>query len=145
TVFKSLYSKLAMILMAVFVAVGGIMILASQQMIEARRLLEWATDLIVGAVAFSLLVALIVFKLLTRRLQTLSEAVDGFRASGFGRPMQICGADASGDEIGRLCSAFQEMSERIALQLHELERMSEQRRELLANVSHDLRTPLASM
>ena len=40
--FKSLYSKLTVILMAVFVAVGGIMILASQQMIEARRLLELA-------------------------------------------------------------------------------------------------------
>ncbi|HVK55363.1 MAG TPA: HAMP domain-containing sensor histidine kinase [Burkholderiales bacterium] len=143
--FRSLYSKLAFVLMAVFLVVGSIMILASQQMIEAGRLLELAADLIIGAIAFSLLAAFIVFKFLTRRLRDLAESVDGFLASGFARPVSLPTTHPTGDEIDRLASAFQEMSERIAKQLRDLERMNEQRRELLANVSHDLRTPLTSM
>lgn len=143
--FRSLYSRLAAVLMGVFVAVGGLMIVASQTMFEAERLLELATDLVIGAVAFSLFAALIVFRFLTRRLRTLAEAIDAFRASGFTRPVRIAERDASGDEIDRLARAFAEMSERIVAQFDALAQTDARRRELLANVSHDLRTPLASM
>jgi len=142
---RSLYSRLAAVLMGVFVAVGGLLIVATQTMFEPDRLLELATDLVIGAVAFSLLAALIVFRFLTRRLRTLAEVIDAFRASGFTRPVRITDRDASGDEIDRLAHAFAEMSERIVGQLDELARADARRRELLANVSHDLRTPLASM
>jgi hypothetical protein len=143
--FRTLYSRLAAVLMGVFVAVGGLMIVASQTMFEPDRLLELATDLVIGAVAFSLLAALVVFRFLTRRLRTLAEAIDAFRASGFAAPVRIAGRDASGDEIDRLARAFCEMSERIAQQLDEIAQADARRLELLANVSHDLRTPLASM
>lgn len=143
--FRSLYSRLAAVLMGVFVAVGGLMIVASQTMFETERLLELVTDLVVGAVAFSLFAALIVFRFLTRRLRTLAEAIDAFRASGFTRPLRVGEHDAAGDEIDRLAHAFGEMSERIVAQLDALAQADARRRELLANVSHDLRTPLASM
>jgi hypothetical protein len=143
--FRSLYGRLAAVLMGVFVAVGGLLIVATQTMFEPDRLLELATDLVIGAVAFSMLAALIVFRFLTRRLRTLAEVIDAFRASGFTRPVRIADRDASGDEIDRLAHVFAEMSERIVCQLDELARADARRRELLANVSHDLRTPLASM
>lgn len=143
--FQSLYSKLAVALSAVFIAVGGLMIVASQRMLETERLLELATYLILGAVAFSLLAALVVFRFLTRRLHLLAEAVDGFRAEDFAHPLHLPAADPEGDEIDRLSCAFQEMSSRIAAQLRQLAQADQRRRELLANVSHDLRTPLASM
>jgi signal transduction histidine kinase len=54
-------------------------------------------------------------------------------------------ANPTGDDIDRLGATVQEMSERIAEQLRLLEQTDVRRRELLANVSHDLRTPLASM
>jgi hypothetical protein len=53
--------------------------------------------------------------------------------------------DRSRDEIGRMGRAFAEMVRRIGEQMQALKRTDAQRRELLANISHDLRTPMASM
>jgi signal transduction histidine kinase len=143
--FTNLSTKLAGAQALVFFALGAVFIIATERMLEGRRLVELAAELLVGAVVFSLLAALLVFHLLTRRLRVLSEAVEAFRASGFTRPMQLRSADAGGDDIGRLTAAVQEMSQRIAGQIELLEGAEQRRRELLANVSHDLRTPLASM
>lgn len=143
--FRSLSSKLAALLMLVFFLIGVGFILATEHMLEGRRLVELTTGLVISAIAFSLVAALVVFNLLIRRLRLLASAMDAFRESGFTRPIRFASHDPKGDEIERLGNTFQELSERIAAQLRELERIETQRRELLANVSHDLRTPLASM
>ncbi|WER50542.1 ATP-binding protein [Cupriavidus sp. WKF15] len=142
---QTLYGRLAVVLMAVFIAIGALMILASQKMIETQRLIELATDLIIGTVAFSLVAALIVFRLLTVRLRVLSEAIETFRAGDFSTPVRLVQDGRADDEIQKLSTAFEEMSERIVTQFAQLSQVDQQRRELLANVSHDLRTPLASM
>ena len=144
-ILRSLYGRIALVLMAVFFAVGAGMIFATQHMIAVEQLVDLATALIIGTVAFSLGAALIVFKFLTQRVRSLAEAIDAFRAGGFTQPARVPSADPEGDEIDRLGNAFQEMSERIVSQLHELAQVDDRRRELLANVSHDLRTPLTSM
>jgi signal transduction histidine kinase len=143
--FKTLSGKLAGAQAIIFFALGVGFILATERMFESRRLLELATDLVIGVIVFSLLAALLVFNFLTRRLRVLAVAVDRFRDSGFTQPVRLPSANPTGDDIDRLGAAVQEMSERIAEQLHLLEQTDERRRELLANVSHDLRTPLASM
>jgi len=130
--------------MIVFGVVGAVLIFAKETMPDEKRVLELSTDLVIGAVAFSLIAALIVFYFLTRRLRGLATAMEEFRASGFTEPVRFA-AVPGGDEIDRLGAAFQQLSERIAAQLRELEQIDIRRRELLANVSHDLRTPLASM
>ena len=143
--FKTLSTKLAGAQAMVFFALGVGFILATEQMFEGQRLLELATDLGIGVVVFSLLAALLVFNFLTRRLRVLAVAVDRFRDSGFTQPIHLTSANPKGDDIDRLGAAVQEMSERIAEQLDLLGQTDVRRRELLANVSHDLRTPLASM
>src|SRR5256885_1635251 len=143
--FKTLSAKLAGAQAIVFFALGVGFILATERMFEGRRLLELATDLGIGVVAFPLLAALLVFNFLTRRLRALALAVDRFRDRGFTEPIHLTSANPRGDDIDRLGAAVQEMSERIAEQLDLLGQTDVRRRELLANVSHDLRTPLASM
>ena len=143
--FKTLSTKLAGAQAMVFFALGVGFILATERMFEGRRLLELATDLGIGVVVFSLLAALLVFNFLTRRLRVLAVAVDRFRDSGFTQPIHLTSANPKGDDIDRLGAAVQEMSERIAEQLDLLGQTDVRRRELLANVSHDLRTPLASI
>ena len=51
----------------------------------------------------------------------------------------------SENEIDKLASIFRQMADRIALQIKELKDSDTHRREFLANVAHDLRTPLTSL
>ncbi len=141
----TLYGRISLVLTLVFFALGAVMIVATQHMFELKHLADLATALIVGSVAFSLGAALIVFKLLTERLSVLAEAMDAFRVSGLSQAVELPPGDPRGDEIDRLGHAFGEMSEHILRQFRALAAMDEKRRELLANVSHDLRTPLTSM
>lgn len=100
--------------------------------------------LIVGA-APAALAALAIYWRYSRRLRQLADAVEAGARDGCRQPLRVPGADAHGDEIQRLSAHVERMSGRIGEQLAELERGVDRRRELLANVSHDLRTPLASM
>ncbi len=105
------------------------------------RLSTWAA---IGLLFFGLLVGLIVFRLLTQRLRGLALKMDQFNDSGFLPPEQTRESRGS-DEIDRLNKTFHGMSEKIAEQVKKLKETDNLRRELIANVSHDLRTPIASM
>jgi signal transduction histidine kinase len=97
-----------------------------------------------GAVLATLLAAVvlaIVWQQLTRPLRRLTREVHAFRIEG-GRAL---GDAADGDEIGTLRRAVQAMQRRIAAQILSLEDSDRQRRELVSNISHDLRTPLSSI
>src|SRR5690349_3310460 len=103
-----------------------------------------------GAAAFSVLIALLaglaIFALMTRRLERLAAAMGTFERSDFNqRPQLPASCDANGDEIDRLSVSFREMASRIQAQLQTLKRNDELRRELVANVSHDLKTPIATL
>ena len=92
----------------------------------------------------TLLIGLLVFSLLTRRLTRLTRNVQKFAHSGFD-PLASFHADDANDEIGQLGQAFRSMADKIGEQFADLKETDRLRRELIGNVSHDLRTPLASM
>lgn len=54
-------------------------------------------------------------------------------------------AARGGDEIVALRRSFAQMGRRISEQWRELTRQDQQRRDMVANISHDLRTPLTSL
>lgn len=99
---------------------------------------------IVAIVIAAFLVGLLVFNLLTRRLTRLTRDVRRFTDSEFD-PDVVIPADGTGDEIGQLNTAFRRMADKIREQFEGLKETDRLRRELVSNVSHDLRTPLASM
>jgi signal transduction histidine kinase len=94
---------------------------------------------------------LIAFGWITRPLRRLTEALSRFDPSG--EPAQLPAlARQSGptrrnanDEIAVLETAFAQMAARIGEQLSALARSDQMRRELVTNISHDLRTPLTSL
>lgn len=87
-----------------------------------------------AAAAVGLVLARLVARGMTRPLRDMAAAARRMEEGDYG----VRVVTASGDEVGRLASAFNEMSERLAA----LERM---RRDLVANVSHELRTPIAAL
>ena len=142
---SSKVAKLAMLLAAVFATIGGVLVLSTRYSIEPVPWIALWSDMLIGSIVVTLLAVLGVYYLFTRRLKRLSDAVEAFAQGGFTSPLRIRGANAGGDEIDRLAAQVERMSERIAAQIDTLERVALQRRELLTNVSHDLRTPMASM
>jgi two-component system OmpR family sensor kinase len=95
--------------------------------------------------AATLLIACVLFTALTRRLRKLDHRMQAWAmalpAAALGRTAYT----APGDEISALADRFRTMSEAIEHQIRDLKATDELRRELIANVSHDLRTPLASL
>jgi len=105
---------------------------------------------LVAIVLTAFLVGLLVFGLLTRRLTSLTADMQRFTDSGFD-PEMVEALAAGGaqpgkqDEIGQLRETFSAMANKIREQFEGLKETDRLRRELVSNVSHDLRTPLASM
>ncbi len=143
--FRTLYGKLALALLIVFCVLAAVMIVSLGIMIDRNHLFMVLAVLIVAGFACALVTGVLVFRMFTRHLRVLVANIDGFRNNSFALPADLGKFDPQGDEIDRLGHAFQQMAQRINEQLHSLQRIDAQRRELLANVSHDLRTPLASM
>ena len=86
------------------------------------------------------------FALLTRRLRRLNEAMRAFRRSDFRLEAVSLGPMPTvRDEIDELQNLFLEVADHISGQYHELRRADQNRRELVGNISHDLRTPLAAL
>ena len=104
-----------------------------------------------GAIGVSLLIAsiagFVIFRVITRRLRQLADGMEQFKQNDFKQSVTLPARfdGRPGDEIDQLGATFREMSERIIQQVKQLEHNDTSRRELVANVSHDLRTPLASL
>lgn len=99
-----------------------------------------------GALLLTLLTGLGLFAVITRRLNALTCTVAAFEEMDFVGGLHVCPKiSRSPDEIGQLACTFEHMAERISNQMQHIKHQDEQRREMIANVSHDLRTPLTSM
>ena len=96
----------------------------------ASRLLE------AGGVALvvAMLLVLVVSRSVTRPLTQLGSAAEDIAAGNYSRRVDINGQD----ELGMLGSAFNRMAEAV-------ERARKVQRDFLANVSHELKTPLTSL
>lgn len=96
-----------------------------------------------------LIAGLVAFGLITRPLRCLTDTVRSFdgdnAAAAAALSRTVAPAEAGRDEITILEQTFGQMARRIAEQWSELTRQDQQRRELIANISHDLRTPMTSL
>lgn len=89
-----------------------------------------------------LLLSLWLASRLTQPLKLLTEAAEQMK---LGKYTQRVAPPRSQDELGRLALTFNEMADTIEADVNELRRQEQARRELLANIAHDLATPLTAI
>ena len=92
-------------------------------------------------IVLAALLGLLIFRLITRGLGKTIAVVREFQQGE--KDARI--PPSSVPEINELASAFNDMADTIARNIEEIHTMDNLRRDLVANVSHDLRTPLVSI
>ena len=101
--------------------------------------------LLVLAIAVLLTMAMVA--ILTRPLVGLTRVVEQIKHSGFLLDLPEDQFPQCGriDEIGRLSRSFRDMFVRLKLEMQRVTQTDVMRREMIASVSHDLRTPLTAL
>ncbi|MCH8154304.1 MAG: EAL domain-containing protein [Proteobacteria bacterium] len=130
-----------------YVVLGGEAFDSVARMIQDSYILRLAVGVGLASLALALIAGLVSFNWLTRRLRRLSAAVEAFKQGEFQAAMSLgpWRRGPRGDEIDELGITVEQMSQRIVDQIRQLRHADATRRELIANISHDLRTPLTSL
>ncbi len=89
-------------------------------------------------VFFSLLMA----RRLTRPVEALTVAAEQMKRGKYTERVAVPGTQ---DELGQLALTFNAMADTIESDVNELRRQDQMRRELIANIAHDLATPLTAV
>lgn len=111
-------------------------------MISGSRIAQLAVGSVALVSVFGLVVGLVLFRSITRRVTDLDQEMARFLADAdAGEPY----LGPASDELDRLRSTFDHLAARVSQQVNALEEVDRLRRELVASVSHDLRTPLATL
>jgi len=120
-------------------------VLASQEIdkVSSALISSYFTRLGIGAsiitMVFSLFLGLTSFWFLTKNLRSIIHTVRRFREGD----LNVRIHDAEKTDLSVLAINFNEMADTIEKNMEEIKSVDVLRRELIANVSHDLRTPLS--
>lgn len=132
-----------------YIVLGGEEYDSAVEMLQGSYILRLSLWAAAAGLLFALLAGLVFFNVLTRRVRQLASTMETFAKSDFSEQVPLTmndgTPDRNRDEIDRLRTTFNQMVRRIQQQVATLKQADALRRELVANVSHDLRTPLASL
>jgi signal transduction histidine kinase len=123
--------------------VGVVSVLAGPSFRLLLRTMGPTLALVGGAVLIvgATLIALIVFGPARRRLKDVQLAAERLAAGD----LNARAPERGGDEVAAVAHSFNEMADELAARAKALEEADRARRQLLADVSHELLTPLTAM
>ena len=130
---------------------GYVYVLMRLPRVDSNRILmsssanRTALYVALGATLVIALLVLAVLSLITRPLRRLTAAADAVSAADIESAMDAKAMpyEEWNDEMGRLPRAFRSM--RLREQVQRVRRMDATRRQWVASISHDLRSPLTSL
>jgi two-component system sensor histidine kinase BaeS len=139
------FTHLAMALFVTYAVGAGLILLT----IAATANLMFLSDhdallvlvIMIYATGVMLVFSYFVASSLSAGITDVTRAADAVR----GGDLSARASESGRDEISRLARAFNEMTTRLALARDQEEQLNQMRRDLIAWVSHDLRTPLTSI
>jgi signal transduction histidine kinase len=124
-----------------YVILGGELYDSAVSMVRNSYILRSGITILIIIILTTAGIGLILFFIVTRRIRTLTQAVRQYGDGYMDKRIDL----RSKDELGQLSHAFNQMADTIKKNLEEIKNNDNMRRELVANISHDLRSPLASM
>lgn len=127
-----------------YIVLGGEQYDHVAEMLKHSHILTTALAVHLFALVVALVGGLLAFALLTRRLRRLGAIMQRYSEQPAGGLAERF-PERSDDEIDRLGRQFNVMADRISAQIRDLRKMDNARREMVANISHDLRTPLTTL
>jgi signal transduction histidine kinase len=104
-------------------------------------MLKMGVQMFIIALLVALILGLLAIWYLTKNLSNIIEKVRRFKEGDYDARIE----NANDKDLSVLSNTFNEMADTIVANMDELKSVEKLRRELIANVSHDLRTPLAIM
>ncbi len=130
-----------------YVVLGGEQYDDAMAMLGESFIFDSTLSILMLALLTALMGGVLVFSFQTRRLRHLGDVMKNYAddASTHKAQSRYEGSHGSKDEIDVLGTQFNKMADKINGQVDELKKMDSMRREMVANVSHDLRTPLTAM
>lgn len=137
-----------------YVILGSTIYDKISDLILGSRFIQWGLWVFASGLVFALVATLWLTGLITQPLTKLTQQVRKIQSAGFSNdPYKddelICELEQwtrnNSNEIATLGNAFKEALEKIHEQYQNIVTIDELRKELLSHVSHDLRTPLASL
>ncbi len=130
-----------------YIIIGGEIYDSVAELLQSSHIMKLSMLGLLFILGFSLLVVFLIFGLLTKPLRRLAKDIDQFQHVGLEQTANIAGhwQNNSHDEVQKLGAAFSDMATTIKGQYQKVKDTDQLRRELISYVSHDLRTPLASL
>lgn len=130
-----------------YVILGGEDYDTVTHLLEGSYILRLSFWIGIASLLFAFIVGLILFRVITKRLTHLVYEMEVFQKSDFSEEINFPEVDQrkEKDEIDRLRETFSRMSGLIRDQIRRLKESDRLRRDMVANVSHDFRTPLTSL
>ncbi len=122
-------------------------VLASQEYVSAAQMVIGSYILglsirsIVAILLVSAVVGLLLIWFITRKLNVIIHGIQQFQSGNLSSRIPV----KSNNELDKIGLVFNEMAATISNNIQELKDTDEFRKELISNVSHDLRTPIASI
>lgn len=122
-------------------------VLASQEYVSTSQailgsyILGLSIRTMIVVLLISVLVGLLAIWLITKKLNSIISGIQHFKSGKLSTRIQV----KNNNELDRIGEVFNEMADTIEKNIAELKGIDNLRKELIGNISHDLRTPIASI